>query len=176
MKTRAIAEARIKTDKIDSTIFAHLLRADLLPTSYIPKRSIRDVREVLRYRSSLISLRTSLKNKVHAILSKNGIEIPFSNVFGKKAIRYIKDLPLRDCYKRELEGYLHLASLIGELLSEVDGRIKREVERAPEASLLMSVPGIGYYSALLIWSEIGDISRFPTARKLCSYAGLVPQG
>ena len=55
-KTRAIAEARIKTDRIDSMILAHLLRADLLPTSYIPPRDIRDRREGLRYRASLLSL------------------------------------------------------------------------------------------------------------------------
>ncbi len=60
LKTRAIAEARIKTDRIDSTILAHLLRAELLPTSYIPPRGIRDMREILRYRASLVSLRTSI--------------------------------------------------------------------------------------------------------------------
>lgn len=68
LKTRAIAEAKIKTDKIDSAILAHLLRTDLLPTSYIPPREIRDIRETLRYRASLVSLRTAIKNKVHAIL------------------------------------------------------------------------------------------------------------
>lgn len=80
-KTRAIAEARIKTDKIDSTILAHLLRTDFLPTSYIPTRQIRDIREVLRYRASLVSLRTYIKNKVWAILSKNGLDPQFSDIF-----------------------------------------------------------------------------------------------
>lgn len=46
-----MAEARIKTDRIDSSILAHLLRTDLLPESYIPPREIRDIREVLRYRA-----------------------------------------------------------------------------------------------------------------------------
>lgn len=94
LKTRAIAEARIKTDKIDSTILAHLLRTGFLPTSYIPTRQIRDMREILRYRASLVSLRTSLKNKVWAILSKNGLDPKFSDIFGKKAITYLKGLNL----------------------------------------------------------------------------------
>ncbi len=174
LKTRAIAEAKIKTDRIDSTILAHLLRADLLPTSYIPPREIRDIREVLRYRASLVSLRTSIKNKIRAILSKNGITVNRSDIFGNKAIKELKELQLRDCYKIALEGYIRVGEAINELLKEVSKWIESVVDETEEARLLMSIPGIGYYSALLIVSEIGDIRRFPSARKLCSYAGLVP--
>ena len=81
LKTRAIAEARIKTDKIDSTILAHLLRTDLLPESYIPPR---DIREVLRYRALLVSLRSALKNRIHAILSKNSIIVEYTDNLGKR--------------------------------------------------------------------------------------------
>jgi transposase len=174
LKTRAIAEAKIKTDKIDSTILAHLLRADLLPTSYIPPREIRDIREILRYRASLVSLRTSIKNKVYAILSKNGIEVGYSDIFGKKAIKHIKSLELRTCYKQGIDGYIRLAEILNTLIDEITGAIESIAENNPKARLLDTIPGIGYYSALLIVSEIGDIGRFPSARKLCSYAGLVP--
>lgn len=174
LKTRAIAEARIKTDKIDSTILAHLLRTDLLPTSYIPPRQIRDIREILRYRASLVSLRTSIKNKVHAILSKNGINIEYSDIFGKKAIKQLKGLRLRACYKQGLDGYLRLVETLNGLIDEVTETIEGIVEDNPQAKLLTTIPGISYYSALLIISEIGDVNRFPQARKLCSYAGLVP--
>ena len=57
LKTKAIASARIKTDKIDATTLAHLLRADLVPAAYIPPRAVRDTRELLRYRASLVRLR-----------------------------------------------------------------------------------------------------------------------
>jgi len=174
LKTRAIAEARIKTDKIDSTILAHLLRADLLPTSYIPPKEIRDIREILRYRASLVSLRTSIKNKVHAILSKNGIEIGYSDIFGKKAIKYLKSLELRACYKEGINGYIRLVETLNTLIDEITEIIENISKDNLQAKLLDTIPGIGYYSALLIVSEIGDISRFPSARKLCSYAGLVP--
>jgi transposase len=174
LKTRAIAEARIKTEKIDSTILAHLLRTDFLPTSYIPPREIRDIREVLRYRASLVSLRTSIKNKVHAILSKNGINIEFSDIFGKKAIKHLRELNLRACYKQAISGYIRLVETLNGLIDEVTETIKKIVEDNPQAKLLTTIPGISYYSALLIISEIGDVNRFPDARRLCSYAGLVP--
>jgi transposase len=174
LKTRAIAEARIKTDSIDATTLAHLLRTDLLPTSYIAPREIRDTREVLRYRASLVSLQTSLKNKVHAILDKNGIHIETSDIFGKKAVRRLRDLQVRTCYRHEIDGYLRLMETLGALLKEVDEKIKELVRLNANATLLLSVPGIGHYSALLITSEIGDITRFSSGKKLCSYAGLVP--
>ena len=174
LKTRAIAEARIKTDKIDATMLAHLLRADLLPSAYIPPREIRDSREILRYRASLVALRSSLKNKVHAILSKNGISIKYSDIFGKKALRYLNKLELRPCYRLGLDGYCRLAELLSILIADVTERIKEIVTDNPQAVLLTSIPGISYYSALLILSEIGDVYRFPTARKLCAYAGVVP--
>jgi len=175
LKTRAIAEARIKTDKIDSTILAHLLRANLLPTSYIPPREIRDVREILRYRASLVSLRTAIKNKVHAILSKNGVVMTYSDVFGKKALRSLELLPLRKCYQQELQGYLQCIDTLKRLITEVIETIKRLAEESPQARLLITIPGISYYSSVLILSEIGDIGRFPSAKKLCSYAGLAPR-
>ena len=124
LKTRAIAEARIKTDTIDATILAHLLRTDLLPTSYIAPRDVRDTREVLRYRASLVSLRTSLKNKVHAILDKNGIRIEASDIFGKKAVEGLRGLSVRECYRIEIDGYLRLMETLGVLLKEVDENIK----------------------------------------------------
>src|SRR5574342_1081330 len=72
-KTRAIAESRIKTDTIDATTLAELLRLDGIPKAYIPPREVRDVRELLRYRAALVSLRMGLKNKVHAVLDRKSV-------------------------------------------------------------------------------------------------------
>ncbi len=174
VKTRAIAEARIKTDKIDATMLAHLLRTNLLPSSCIPSREIRDLKEILRYRASLVSLQTSLKNKIHAVLAKNGMAVPYTDIFGKKAIQWIKGLSVRPCYVHEAAGYLILAETVMALIATITATIEREAKLNDDALLLLSIPGIGPYSALLIVTEIGDITRFPSAKKLCSYAGLVP--
>lgn len=174
LKVRAIAAAKIKTDKIDSEILAHLLRTDLLPCSYIPPREVRDNREILRYRASLVSLRTILKNKIHSILSKNGIISKYSELFGKKSLEHLKTLELRKNYGFALSGYIQMGEFINQLIKEASLEIENIVKQEPKAELLISIPGISYYSALLILSEIGDIGRFPSAKKLCSYAGLVP--
>lgn len=174
LKTRAIAEARIKTDTIDATTLAELLRLDGIPRAYIPPREVRDVRELLRYRASLVSLRMGLKNKVHAVLTKNAIESSWSNVLGKKSQQWLKTLVLRPCYRQELDGYIRLAEVLTDLIAEITTTLKQLVAESAQAQLLMTVPGVSYYSALLILSEIGEIERFPNAKRLCSYAGLVP--
>lgn len=174
LKTRAIAEARIKTDTIDATTLAELLRLDGIPKAYIPPREVRDARELLRYRASVVALRTGLKNKIHAVLTKNAVECGWSNVLGKKSQQWLKTLPLRPCYRQELDGYVRLAEVMTSLIEEITETIERLVQESPQAQLLMTVPGISYYSALLILSEIGEVERFPSAKHLCSYAGLVP--
>jgi len=173
-KTRAIASAKIKTDKIDSEMLAHLLRADLIPVAYIPSRETRDLKEVLRYRASLVSVRTSIKNKVHAILSKNGIICPYSDVFGKKSLLWLATLPVRACYRTSLDGYLAVAGTLSFEITKIDEDIHEMAKASDDARLLMTMPGISFYSALLILSEIGDINRFPSSGHLASYAGLVP--
>jgi len=174
LKTRAIAEARIKTDTIDATTLAELLRLDGIPQAYIPPREVRDVRELLRYRAALVSLRMGLKNKVHAVLTKNAMECSWSNVLGKKSQQWLKTLPLRPCYRQELDGYVRVAEVLTVLIAEITTTIKQLVAASPQAQLLMTIPGVSYYSALLILSEIGEVGRFPSAKHLCSYAGLVP--
>jgi transposase len=174
LKVRAIAEAKVKTDKIDATMLAHLLRTDLLPCSYIPPRKIRDNREIIRYRASLVSMRTALKNRIHSLLSKNGIISEYSDLFGKKSLNHLQSLDLRDNYRFALDGYIRMALLLKKLIVETTQKIQKIVSKDLKAELLTSIPGISYYSALLIVSEIGDVSRFSNAKKLCSYAGLVP--
>lgn len=92
LKTRAIAEARIKTDTIDATTLAELLRLDGIPKAYIPPREVRDIRELLRYRASLVSIRVGIKNKIHAVLTKNGIDCTFSDILGKSSRQWLKSL------------------------------------------------------------------------------------
>ena len=173
-KTKAIASARIMNDKISSTILADLLRTNYLPTAYIPPRQVRDTREMLRSRAFLVAMRTRLKNRVHAILSKNGLECPYTDIFGKKSLRWLKGLELRPCYRQPLDSYIRLAECFGKEIELITQTIHSLALESPEARLLDTHPGISYYSALLIATEIGTIDRFPTHGQLCSYAGLVP--
>lgn len=174
LKTKAIARARIKTDKIDATTLAHLLRTDLVPAAYIPPRPVRDTREILRYRASLVRLRTQVKNKIAAILSKTGLTPPTKTAFGVKSRQFLATVPVRPCYRLALDGYLRQLGHLTDEIDQVAQAITAQVAADPQAQLLCTMPGIGAYSALLILSEIGDVHRFPDSRHLCSYAGLVP--
>lgn len=174
LKTKAIASAKIKNDKIDSKVLAHLLRADLLPLSYVPERNVRMQRELLRYRASLVRIQTGIKNRVHAILAKNNITHDFSDLFGKQGKDFLSSLSVSEIYRMALNGYLLVLDELERQIKAVNKRIEDSVRDDEEAKLLMTIPGVGYYSALLIRSEIGDINRFPSAKQLCSYAGVIP--
>lgn len=173
-RTRAIASARIKTDAIDATTLAHLLRTNLLPAAYIPPREIRDLRTLLRYRCVLVALRSRVKHGVHALLAKDGLEPPMTDVFGKAGGAWLRRLPLRPVYRQALDGYLALNETLVQQLAQVSQTIRQQATASPEAQRLMTLPGLSFFSALLVLAEIGDIARFPDAEHLCSYAGLVP--
>ena len=174
LKTKAIAYAKVKTDKVDSATLAHLLRSNLLPLSHVPEKSVRLNRELLRYRASLVKIQTGIKNKIHTILAKNNISHGYSDLFGKQGMVFLHSLPLPENYKIALQGYLSVLDNVKREIRIASKRVQQLAEDGRDAMILMTIPGVGYYSALLIKSEIGDVRRFPSAKQLCSYAGLVP--
>ena len=174
LKVRAIAEAKIKTDTIDAKILAHLLRSNLVPEAFIPDQHQIETKELLRYRVTLVRMQTALKNKIHAILAKHNIHPPMSDLFGRQGRKFLESLTLRPRYRQILDEYLTLLDILKEKILAVNNQIRAQVLQDKEASLLTTIPGIGYFSALTIVSEIGKISRFKTSKKLCAYAGLVP--
>jgi transposase len=174
LKTKAIASARLMNDRVSSATLAHLLRTDLLPKAYIPDQPTRDTREILRTHAFLVAQQTRLKNRTHAVLLKNGINCPYTNVFGKRSRRWLAALAVRDCYRQAITSYTTLADALQTQLATLKGIIKDQALSHPYARLLDTHPGISHYSSLLIASEIGEINRFPSPGKLCSYAGLVP--
>jgi transposase len=173
-KVRLIAEAKVKSDKIDARTLAHLERTGFLPESYIPPREIRDRRELLRYRASLVSIRTGVKNRVHALLDKQGVFHPFSDLFGKTGREFLDTLKLRPVFQNALDGYLRLIEWLEELEREATAEIMKMIKKNVDAKRLMTVPGIGFLIAHLLLSEIGEIERFSTAKRLCSYGSLTP--
>jgi transposase len=169
LKTRAIAEARIKTDKIDARILAHLLRSDFLPTSYLPPPEIRELRDIVRQRAYLVKLRTELKNKIHAILARHWIEPPYKNIFTQQGTHWLHTLSIPG-----IQRYLPILENLEDQITDSSTQISQIAHENRDAQLLMTIPGIGSYSALLLIAEIGDITRFRDSHKLCAYAGLAP--
>ncbi|MCI0438508.1 MAG: IS110 family transposase [Chloroflexi bacterium] len=175
LRVRAIAAARVKTDEIDARTLAHLLRSDLIPAAYVPPRDIRDLREFLRFRHDLVRKRTSTKNQVHALLAKEGHISPASDLFGVKGRRWMDELPLPEQQRYQLRGYQRVLDCLTEEIHEADRIIKRKCAGNWVAKLLDDLPGIGPLSALVIFAELGEITRFRTPEKLASFAGLAPR-
>jgi transposase len=176
LKTRLIAEAKIKTDKVDATILADLLRTNFLPEAYLAPAPVRELRELLRLRASLVRMRTMARNKVHAVLIKRGLRPPVGNVFCQKGRRWLAEvgLSLPQSYALAIASNLRIIDALSEEILVVNAEIGRRAEASEEAGWLDSMPGIGPFTALLILAEIGDVKRFPDASRLASYAGLVP--
>jgi len=174
LRTKAIAAARVKTDAVDARTLAHLLRADLLPEAYVAPRKLRDLRDLLRHRIALTRMRTAVKNRVHALLARQGIQHGHADLFGAGGRRFLADLPLREPPRRRLDSLL---GLIDDFNREID-RAKREIDALavddPRVEVLTQLRGIGPYTAMLLIAEIGEISRFRSARHLCAWAGLTP--
>ena len=173
-KVRLIATSRKKTDAHDARVLADLLRMNALPTSYAPQSVIREQRQITRHRASLGRLKGVIKNKIHAILIRNGINQEFSDVFGREGINYLMSLDLSTVDRYQMDQYLELIRHYDVQIRKTEERIKDYVAYTPQVKLLMSIPGISYYSGLSITGEIGDIRRFSSARRLVCFAGLNP--
>lgn len=173
LKTRAIAEARIKTDKVDSEILAQLLRTNFLPMAYVPPKQVREFRAIMRYRAKLGAVRSEVKNRIHALLAKRGIRHEFSDLFGKQGLKFLREFKLSEADGVILSSELSHLEFLNAELEKITKHIA-SVAVSEDLRLLMSIPGVDFYSALLILAEMGSIQRFSSAKKLCSYSGLVP--
>ena len=174
LKTKAIASARIKNDRVDARILAHLLRANLIPESYVPPKELREIRALIRHRASIVKIRTMVKNKVHALIDKHGLRSQYSDLFGKGGMQWLRSLELLSLDRLMLDNYLRHIESLNEQIERVDEEIRGKASRDEDVRLLLSMTGIDIYTALLIRSEIGSIDRFPDYKRLVSWAGLAP--
>jgi transposase len=173
-KTRLIAEAKIKTDKLDARILADLLRANLLSASYVPPPEIREQRSIIRERARLTELRTIIKNRIHTLLDKHAYKSPFTDLFGKHGLEWLSKLELPAGDRILLEVNLEQLNSLNHSITRLTESIAASAIENPEVKLLMGFTGIDYYSAMFLINEIGPIARFPSPKKLVSYAGLAP--
>lgn len=125
-KTKAIAEEKIKTDKISAGVLSDLLRADLLPQAYRAPREIRDQRILLRYRMGLIRIRTSIKNRIHSFLDHEGIGQSFGDLFGKMGRMFLKQLELPRLHRSLIDNYLSLIDELNTLILRVDAQLRKQ--------------------------------------------------
>jgi transposase len=173
-RCKAIASARLKNDKVDARTLAQLLRADLLPEAWIAPQATRDLRALLRHRARLVRLATGLKNRVHAELADRGI--------GEDRIlwtgpgrAWLAGLALPPIPRAIVEDCCGLLDALAAPIARLERQIAALAKPDPRVQALQVLPGIGKLTAMTLVAEIGDVGRFPSARKLCAWAGLTPQ-
>lgn len=174
LRTWAIAAARVKTDAIDARTLAHLLRTGMLPQAYIAPPEVRDLRELLRHRQALTGLRTAVKNRVQALLARHGILPEHSHLFAAPGLQFLSSLELPEGPRARLDSLLSLICDFDRELSQTTAEIERRAKADERVEVLCQIRGVGRYTAMLIIAEVGDVSRFPTAAHLCSWAGVTP--
>lgn len=174
LKTRAIAEARIKTDKVDAEVLVHLLRTQFLPTVWIPDPATQSLRHLTTERANLVSDRTRLKNRIHAVLHQRLIEAPAGDLFSPANLRWLVQLELDppglDTLHRHLRQLAHIEAELDLLTSQMAA----DAYHDPRIKLLMSLPGVDFCVAQALLAALGDPTRFPSAHKAAAYLGLVP--
>jgi len=177
-KVRVIAEAKVKTDRIDSRMLAHLLRADLIPAAYVPGAVTREQRRRLRQRMFLVRLSTMVKNRVHTLVDRHP-ELSrqaggWSDLFGKAGRAWLEQIALPAGEADLLGTDLELLEAIQTHIKSSNRWVSQLAKKDARAKLLATLPGIGDFFAVLLAVEIDDVSRFSRPQKLAAYAGLVP--
>jgi transposase len=165
-RTKTIAESKIKTDKLDAKTIAHCLRTGFLATAYIPPKTIMEQRTILRHRMSLRKEITRYKNKIHTILLRNGIQHhDYSDLFGAGGMTFLRSLTLSDSEQYSLTSYLNIVETLIYEKTQTAENIETFCKHNKHAMLLTSIPGVSYYSAMIILTELGDIHRFPPSKE-----------
>lgn len=173
-KTKAIAEARLKDDRVDSAILADLLRMDMVYESFVPDKHYRGLRSLSRDRIDMVEAGTRQKNRITATMAKYDHASPTKKRFAKKGLAALRDAEVSEIDRMSLDARLDMIEVAARHRDAMERRIASVCSDDPRARLLMTIPGISHVTALGIISEIVDIGRFRTDEKLAAYAGVVP--
>ncbi len=148
---------------------------------WLAPQEVRDQREWMRYRMSLVQMQTRLKNQIHAIMHRHGVVHEFSDLFGRDGRCFLKGLTatrnetLRRSAKATLKGYLQVLAQVRRQIAGATQEIRRQLRKDPDGERLRTIPGIKWILGYTILAEMGRIDRFKSARHLASYALLVPR-
>ena len=146
----------------------------LLPEAYIAPPELRDLRELLRHRAVLTRMRTAVKNRVHALLARQGIRPEHADLFGKAGREFLAGLELPEGSRRRLDSLMSLIADFDREITATTREIDARAKTDERVTMLCQIRGVGRYTAMLVIAEVGDVKRFPTARHLCAWAGLAP--
>src|SRR5579863_1712345 len=175
-KTRAIAEAKVKTDKVDAQVLAQLLAADYLPGVWLADDQTHALRRQVARRAHIVRQRTRLKNQVQSILHRNLVpRCPAADLFGHKGRAWLAEQELPADEHQAVEALVRQLDFHGQELAIIDAQLGRVALASPDVKRLMTIPGVDATVALSIVAAVGDFSRFRSPGQLVSYLGLNPR-
>jgi transposase len=176
MKTKAIASAKVKTDKVDARVLAQLGAADFVAEVWVPDAETRALRRRVAHRAGLVRQRTGLRNQVHGVLARNLAQLPhMSDLFGRRGRRALEEVVLPAHEREQIDSALRLHDALQGEVDRLDVELARCALVRDEVRRLLTIPGMGAVTALSLISVIGDVGRFASARHLVGYLGLDPR-
>jgi transposase len=171
---KAIAPLACKTDRVDARVLAELCRRDLVPSLWIPSLEARELRERLRRRLHLVRLRSSAMSRIYGLGTQWGLRLTANRLRRRDGWELLAASKMPPVWQRSIEEALAVIDLLDERIAPLDAELKPIARADPYLSLLATIPGVGDLLGLTISAEIGEISRFPSARTLVASAGMAP--
>lgn len=165
---------RVKNDLRDAEDLADLYRLGRLAESWIAPPEVRELRECVRHRAKLVSLRTNCKAQVHAVLAKEGVYVPMSDLFGVAGNELLDKCHLGGTYRNRVESLRELIMLFDKEIDHVEVELYRRLKDHAGYNAIQAIPGVGPVLAAIFVAEIGDATRFSSPAKLASWCGLTP--
>lgn len=175
LRTRAIADAKIKTDKVDARVLAQLLAADFIPEVWVPDAATRALRRRIAHRRALVQQRTRLRNQIHAALIRELLSPAFSDLFGRAGRQWLATVALSAEERLQVDSDLRLHDVLETEIAQSEGALAEAALASEDARLLMTISGVGPVTALALCALIGPIARFVRPNKLVGYLGLDPR-
>ena len=175
LQVRAIAHAKVKTDKIDALVLAKLHAAGFLPEVWQPDEATERLRREVARRAVVVNSRTRLKNRVHAVLSSNLLPAYKGDLFSGRGRGWLAKQPLEDRERAAVDSWLAELDRLGVELERIEATLAKAALGDKCVRRLMTVTGINLTIAVGLIAAIGDVSRFSNSEKLVSYFGLNPR-
>jgi transposase len=174
-KVRDVAPLACKTDKVDARVLAELARRDLVPELWVPSLDDRALRERLRRRMHLVRMRASAMNRIFGLQTQWGLRISLQRLRAPDAIALLEQQGMPAVWRRSIAEALDVIDLLDARITPIDHELRPLARADARVVLLDTIPGIGDLLGLTLASEIGDVARFGSPRKLIGYAGLAPR-
>ncbi len=174
LKTKAIAQASVKTDKVDAQVLGQLLRCDYLPGVWTVDEKTRRLRQLAARRTALVQDRTAVKNRIHSTLAGELIDVPMARLYAPTGLDWLKKVAMDPQAREFIDSDLRILELLEKEIELLNKQLATQAYHDAQAKLLVTLPGVDYPVAMTLLAALGDVHRFADGDHAASYLGLTP--